>query len=118
LALGSSPAPLRSTSFLLRGLPRARLTYEQHALTSFDGTNLAYYTVGKPEDRKPVMVLANGLGGTHTAWRHQIGFLRERYRFLTWDYRGLFSSSRPRDPSPSTWTSRSATCSRCSTPSR
>ena len=74
------------------------LTYEQHALTSFDGTQLAYYTVGKPADARPVMVLANGLGGTHTAWRHQITFLRDRYRFLTWDYRGLFASSRPRDP--------------------
>jgi len=75
------------------------LTYDRHTLSSFDATHLVYYTVG---DREPsprtTIILANGLGGTHSAWRHQIGFLRDRYRFVTWDYRGLFGSGRPRDP--------------------
>jgi pimeloyl-ACP methyl ester carboxylesterase len=77
-------------------------TFLQHTLSSFDATNLAYYTVNgvdEPElGRRPMIVLANGLGGTHSAWRHQVSFLRDRYRFVTWDYRGLFSSGRPRDP--------------------
>ncbi len=29
------------------------------------------------------------------AWRGLIDYLKPRYRFLTWDYRGLYASARP-----------------------
>jgi pimeloyl-ACP methyl ester carboxylesterase len=45
--------------------------------------------------RGPAVVLANGLGGTYTTWRHQYALLRNRYRVICWDYRGLFRSGRP-----------------------
>lgn len=73
--------------------------FDSAALASFDGTRIAYHTVGdfSGRDDRPVIVLANGLGGTYSAWRHQVAHLRDRYRFVSWDYRGLFASERPRD---------------------
>jgi pimeloyl-ACP methyl ester carboxylesterase len=70
----------------------APLELETHTLETADGTTLAYHdTAG---DGLPV-VLANGLGGSVTAWRHQIEYLRGRHRIVSWDYRGLYGSSRP-----------------------
>lgn len=71
-------------------------SFDTQTLTSFDGTPIAFHTVG-PRDA-PTIVLANGLGGTYAAWRHQVAYLEPRYRFVTWDYRGLYASGRPRDP--------------------
>jgi pimeloyl-ACP methyl ester carboxylesterase len=74
--------------------------FDTRTLVSFDGTPIAYHTAGRwNDDRAPVIVLANGLGGTYGAFRHQVGYLEKEHRFLTWDYRGLFGSARPRDPS-------------------
>ncbi len=64
---------------------------EHHVIRSFDGTALAYQARGQG----PAIVLANGLGGTFSTWRHQYALFGERYRVLCWDYRGLFRSSRP-----------------------
>lgn len=61
-------------------------------VTSFDGTDIAYHV---SETNGPALVLANGLGGTHTAWRHQVDYFGDRHRILTWDYRGLYDSRRP-----------------------
>jgi len=65
---------------------------ETHTLETADGTTLAYHDTGG--SGLPV-VLANGLGGSVTAWRHQIEYLRGRHRIVSWDYRGLYGSSRP-----------------------
>jgi pimeloyl-ACP methyl ester carboxylesterase len=58
---------------------------------SFDGTSISYQVTGDG----PAVVLANGLGGTYAAWRHQYALFRERYKVISWDYRGLFRSGRP-----------------------
>jgi len=64
----------------------------QHkTVRSFDGTAIAYQVRGDG----PAVVFSNGLGGTYSAWRHQYSLLGERYRVISWDYRGLFRSSRP-----------------------
>jgi pimeloyl-ACP methyl ester carboxylesterase len=60
----------------------------ERTVDSFDGTKLACRDVG----RGPVMMLANGLGGTWTAWRHLIEFFRDRYHVISWDYRGTYRS--------------------------
>ncbi|MFT3765329.1 MAG: alpha/beta hydrolase [Minicystis sp.] len=60
-----------------------------------DGTEIAYHRTPAPFAGAPVVVLANGLGGTWQAWRGQMEYLADRCRFLTWDYRGLFDSARP-----------------------
>lgn len=70
---------------------------EQGSFTSFDGTRLAGFRAG--EKGRPALVLANGLGGDVEAWRHLIDQLQDRYHILSWDYRGLFRSDIPKDPS-------------------
>jgi pimeloyl-ACP methyl ester carboxylesterase len=65
------------------------------SFTSFDGTRIAYQARGPVG--APVVVLANGLGGTFEAFRHIYAALGDRYRILCWDYRGLYRSERPRD---------------------
>lgn len=64
----------------------------EKTLTTNDGTRLAYQVRGEG----PAVVFSNGLGGTYTAWRHQYALLGEAFRIISWDYRGLFRSSRPR----------------------
>ncbi len=58
-------------------------------LTRRDGAPLGGYTAGASG---PVLVLANGLGGPMTAFRHQVRHFERRFRVLTWDYRGLYRS--------------------------
>jgi len=65
---------------------------EHHTVRAKDGTTLTYYDSGG--DGPPV-VIANGLGGPLIAWKHQIEYLRYRFRVVSWDYRGLHRSSRP-----------------------
>lgn len=67
---------------------------EERRAVSFDGTELAYHVTGEG----PPIVLANGLGGSWKAWKHQIAYLSDRYRFISWDYRGLYRSGPPGDP--------------------
>lgn len=55
-----------------------------------DGARLTYYDTGGPGE---LIVAVNGLGGPFSAWRYQVDYLRDRYRFVSWDYRGLFHSS-------------------------
>jgi pimeloyl-ACP methyl ester carboxylesterase len=57
-----------------------------------DGTGIAYEVVG--EGPKTVMI-ANGLGGRLYAWSAVLDALYKEYRFVTWDYRGLFDSDSP-----------------------
>ena len=64
-----------------------RRTVESH-----DGLRLAYWVVG---DGPRTLLLANGLGGRLYAWEPLIRALYPQYRFITWDYRGLFESSSP-----------------------
>lgn len=69
------------------------LKVEERRITSFDGTDIAYHVVGEG----PTIMLGNGLGGSWKAWRHQIAYLSDRYRFISWDYRGLYRSGPPVD---------------------
>lgn len=66
---------------------------EERRFVSFDGTEIAYQAVGHG---RPIL-LCNGLGGGWEAWSHQIQYFRDRYRLLSWDYRGLYGSSLPAD---------------------
>lgn len=66
---------------------------EHKTLSSFDGTSIAYQVRGQG----PAVVLANGLGGTYTTWRHQYALFGDDYKLISWDYRGLFRSGRPPD---------------------
>ncbi len=56
------------------------------------GVKIAYVTLGQGER---TLLLANGLGGRLYAWDPLVQALRDRYRIITWDYRGLFDSEAP-----------------------
>ena len=60
---------------------------------SDDGVVIHYQTVGRGPK---VMVLANGLGGRIYSWEPILRHFQGRYRFITWDYRGLFESGAPK----------------------
>jgi pimeloyl-ACP methyl ester carboxylesterase len=66
---------------------------EERRVRSFDGTEVAYHVTGEG----PPVLLANGLGGSWKAWSHQLAYLGDRYRFISWDYRGLYRSGPPGD---------------------
>ncbi len=74
---------------------RPPLAIETTHIRTDDGTSLAVHATREPFPGAPVVVLANGLGGPLLAWRPLIDDLRDRYRIVTWDYRGLYGSSRP-----------------------
>src|SRR5438094_8488595 len=76
-------------------LPRLPLEIDTRTAASLDGTRIAYHVTAEPFAGAPTVVLANGLGGTYLAWRGVIDYLRDRCRFVTWDYRGLYESGRP-----------------------
>lgn len=65
---------------------------EQKHTVSADGTRVAYEVLGRGER---AIVLANGLGGRLYAWLPVVDALVDRYRIITWDYRGLFESEMP-----------------------
>ena len=67
---------------------------EERRFVSFVGTEIAYQAVGRG---KPIL-LCHGLGGSWEAWTHQIHYFRDRYRLVSWDYRGLYDSASPKDP--------------------
>ncbi|MEZ4300650.1 MAG: alpha/beta hydrolase [Polyangiaceae bacterium] len=78
-------------------LPRLPFAVDTRYVTSFDGTRIAYHVTREPFPGAPVILLANGLGGPPASWRAQIDYLSDRYRLLTWDYRGLYASEKPKN---------------------
>ena len=76
-------------------IPSIHSPTEKREVFARDGTCIAYHITKPPFLGAKVVVLANGLGGPHLAWRGLIDYLGDRYQFLTWDYRGLFGSGRP-----------------------
>lgn len=72
--------------------PTGAPALQQSRLRSFDGTDLAVQTAG---EGGPLIVLANGLGGSMVAWRALVVGLAPRYRIVSWDYRGLYGSGPP-----------------------
>lgn len=76
-------------------LPRLPFAVDTRSVTSFDGTRIAYHVTKAPFAGAKVVLLANGLGGPPASWRAQIDYLSDRYRLLTWDYRGLYGSGKP-----------------------
>jgi pimeloyl-ACP methyl ester carboxylesterase len=77
------------------GPMRRGLISEATEIESADGTSIACYVTREPFPGAKTVVLANGLGGPRLAWRSLVEYLGDRYRFVTWDYRGLYGSRRP-----------------------
>lgn len=66
---------------------------EEKRVRSFDGAEIAYHVVGEG----PTILLANGLGGSWRAWSPLLRRFGDRFRFVSWDYRGLYRSPIPAD---------------------
>jgi pimeloyl-ACP methyl ester carboxylesterase len=67
-------------------------TAMRHCLIpSDDGGEIAAQMTGAG----PLIVLANGLGGSMTAWRPLVRHFAPRFRLASWDYRGLYRSPPP-----------------------
>ncbi|APR79883.1 Alpha/beta hydrolase fold-1 precursor [Minicystis rosea] len=94
-SLRVAPTNLRATDVIIMLPARPPTTIDTRRVRSLDTTEIAYHITDAPFPGAPVVVLANGLGGTWLAWRGQIEYLADRCRFLTWDYRGLYGSRRP-----------------------
>jgi pimeloyl-ACP methyl ester carboxylesterase len=62
-------------------------------IKSWDGTNLTVYDT---ETGSVNAVLSNGLGGDIRAWEPIIDHFKEKLRFISWDYRGLYKSEKPK----------------------
>ncbi len=56
------------------------------------GARVAYTVTGRGEK---ALLLANGLGGRLYTWQPLVDALRDEYRIISWDYRGLFDSTAP-----------------------
>lgn len=74
-------------------LPSHRPPVEQKTFVSYDGTPIGYQLAGNP-DGVPLL-LANGLGGNYSAYRFIIHRFWDTFRFIAWDYRGIYTSGRP-----------------------
>lgn len=70
-------------------------TFERRYVSAFDGTRLEVQTFGEGDT---TIVIANGLGGTLLAWAPLLRALEKDYRFVSWDYRGLYGSEAPAKP--------------------
>lgn len=66
----------------------------EERIPSFDGTELAVQVGGEG----PLVVLANGLGGTWRAWGPFLDRFGTDHRVASWDYRGLYGSGPPAAP--------------------
>lgn len=60
-------------------------------VASFDGTRIAYQSFGTG----PPLLWGNGIGVGYAGVARQIGHLRERFRVITIDHRGVFASDPP-----------------------
>jgi len=67
----------------------------QKFITTPDKIRIGYQIFGRG---KKTIILCNGLGGNYFTWKPLYEEFADEYRFLTWDYRGLYTSGVPADP--------------------
>jgi len=89
---GAAATPPRQSG---RAAPLRGPALASYRFQAEDGTWLTGYRAGPA--RGPAMVLCNGLGGNVVVWHSLIEHFAARYRVLSWDYRGLYSSEPARD---------------------
>ena len=77
-----------------------QLWHKDRHVASYDGTEIRYTLIGPPDVRKdaPVVALCAGFVCPDTYWRYLVPALRDDYRVLVWNYRGMGVSGLPRNP--------------------
>ena len=76
------------------------MKYKEYLLKSFDETLINVYTVG---EGKNTIVVSNGLGGDFKIFEEIIKDLPD-FKFISWDYRGLYKSHMPKNKNDVTLT--------------
>src|SRR3989338_4656417 len=79
------PAPKVKVSERKKGKLIALATLKEGTVSSFDGTKIAYRSIGEGE--VPI-VCCNGLGVSTFFWVYLERAFRSSHRVITWDYRG------------------------------
>ncbi len=69
------------------------MKYKEYLLKSFDETLINVYTYGQGDN---VIVVSNGLGGDFKIFKEIIKDL-PGFKFISWDYRGLYKSHMPKN---------------------
>jgi 3-oxoadipate enol-lactonase len=72
-------------------IPMPQLAYTHHRVVTDDGVELAVQTVGEG----PVVLLGNGIGVSKPGLDILADHLRDRFRVICWDYRGVGESWLP-----------------------
>jgi pimeloyl-ACP methyl ester carboxylesterase len=67
---------------------------EEHSAKSFDGTRIAYRTVGKGG---PTIIVTPGVFTTYMFFHYMKDYFSPRHRMIFWDYRGHPDSDMPED---------------------
>ena len=67
--------------------------FQRDNLVTDDGVSILTFDRPGPSEDAPTILLSNGLGGNLQTWRHLVSTLGDRYRILSWDYRGLYGST-------------------------
>lgn len=67
---------------------------EEHSVESFDGTRIAYRTVGEGE---PAIIHCPGVFTSYMFFHYMKDYFKPRHRMVFWDYRGHPESDVPRD---------------------
>lgn len=63
------------------------LDMQTRQVRASDGSEVTYQVTS---GQGPWILLVNGLAANHRIWHHLIDYLRDHYRFITWDVRGLY----------------------------
>jgi pimeloyl-ACP methyl ester carboxylesterase len=71
------------------------LELETRHTRTLDGIDLTYQVT---DGQGPWLLLVNGLAGNASPWSHLVDYLRPSYRFITWNYRGLYGDKTPQPP--------------------
>lgn len=71
------------------------MSREAKSFRSFDGTKIAYRTAGRG---KTVLLCFNGIGAAGWTWYPLEDYFADRFRIITWDYRGHGFSGPPARP--------------------
>ncbi|MBI4705336.1 MAG: alpha/beta hydrolase [Deltaproteobacteria bacterium] len=78
-------------------------TFQSRHATSPDGLRIGYQVTEAPFAGAPAVVLAGRLGGQPRAWQAQVAYLGDRFRFVSWTYRGTLRSAEPKPASPESY---------------
>ena len=97
----AQPKEYRTLEDLHRNLlENLKYSIESFHLVTEDRVRLHCFSIGKG---KKIMLLANGLGSSIYVWEELLLLMQkkemfEEWKFVSWDYRGLFQSSSPELP--------------------